>query len=93
MEQGEGAVDGNRSSSPKGGGSRLKAVANVSSEKGSSASDTPRSQRDVDEAIARDQREAEGRDLQEQAEEEEDSDDELARELERELEEAGAEDE
>ena len=91
MEQGSGAVDGNRSSSPKGGGSRLKAVANVSSEKGSSGSNTPRSQRDEDEAIARDQREAGGRDLQEQAEEE-DSDDELARELERELEEAGAED-
>ena len=92
MEQGSGGADGKRSSSPKGGGSRLPAVANASSDKGSSGSQTPRSQRDEDELIARDQREAEARDVQEQAEEE-DSDDELARELERELEEAGAEDE
>ena len=87
MEQGEGSLGANRSTST-GKGSRLKAVANVSSDKGSNSS---RSQRDEDEAIAREQREAEERDEREQAEEE-DSDDELARELERELEEGGDDD-
>lgn len=66
-------------------GSRLKAVANVSSEKNSTASSTPAAPDDEDRAIAEAQRKAEARELREQAEEE-DSDDELARELERELE-------
>jgi RNA polymerase II subunit A C-terminal domain phosphatase len=70
-----------------GSGSRLKAVANISSEQ-STAENTPTAQ-DEDKAIEKAQMVAEAADRQEQADES-DSDDELARELERELEEAEA---
>ena len=87
MQQEDGVIDSNQGSGSKSRGSRLKAVANVSSDKDSTGSNTPRSARDEDDSIAREQREVEGRQEREQAEEE-DSGDELARELERELEEA-----
>lgn len=84
-----GSNEAQREDSPhRSGGSRLKAVANVSSEQNSTASNTPTVQ-DDERAIAQAQKVAEAREKQEQAEES-DSDDELARELERELEEAEA---
>ena len=73
-----------------GTGSALKTVANVSSEPGTETN-TPNIN-DTEEQIREEQREVEEAQEMEEAEEE-DSDDELARELERELEEADAEDE
>jgi RNA polymerase II subunit A-like phosphatase len=79
-------LDGIGSSNSKGsGGSRLKAVANASSDRGSTDSNTP-TPLDEDSRIAEAQREAEQRDMRQQADEE-DSDDELARQLENGLEE------
>jgi RNA polymerase II subunit A-like phosphatase len=74
-----------------GAGSALKTVANVASERNSEAADSP-AVGVSDAQINREQREIEEAQELEEAEEE-DSDDELARELERELEEADAEEE
>ncbi|KIV96441.1 hypothetical protein, variant 1 [Exophiala mesophila] len=70
------------------GGSGLKTVANVNSARNSEATDTP-NELDIDEDISKEQRAIEKEQELEDAEVE-DSDDELARELERELEEADA---
>lgn len=74
-----------------GTGSALKTVANIGSERGSEATNTPDAG-ETDEQIILEQRQIEEAQEREEAEEE-DSDDELARELERELEEADAEEE
>ena len=72
----------------RGGGTGLKNVANAASEKDSTGSRTPMANGEADqEEIEREQKRVEGEERREEAEEE-DSDDELARELERELESA-----
>lgn len=89
FEDGGGSIDDSPKSKRKAGGSGLKSVFNIDSQRNSEASSTPGA-RDTDEQIERDQRRVEAAQEEEEAEEE-DSDDELARELERELDEADAE--
>jgi RNA polymerase II subunit A-like phosphatase len=64
-----------------GGGSALKTVANIDSERASEAAETPKTG-EIEESIVREQREVEEAQAREEADEE-DSDDELARELEK----------
>jgi len=84
-----GSIGDSPKSKRKAGGSGLKSVFNIDSQRNSETSSTPGA-RDTDERIERDQQRIEAAQEDEEVEEE-DSDDELARELERELDEADAE--